>query len=155
MGVWKGAVVQLAQVLSLLLGVYGAYKFSYLLAILMYEWGVKVQYVGKASFVCAFILVALGVALLGRVVHRLVQAIMLGWLNRLAGAVLSAFKAVFLISVALQVLTMIDCMPVEQTKESKLYQPLACFSSSMCKYMDINKLKNAAHSIDEEVDGYL
>jgi membrane protein required for colicin V production len=150
-GLHRGVVVQLAQLLSVLLGVYGAYKFSYLIAVLMQDWGINSIYVGKVSFICTFIVVVVAVALLGKVIHRLVQAVMLGWLNRLMGAVFATFKVLFLTSVAVMILDDLKCLPQAQVQESKLYEPVKAFAPTVFKYLDINKLKNAAMEIDKEI----
>ena len=151
-GVRRGVIVQLAELLAVLLGVYGAYKFSYLLAVWVQKLGVNASFVGVVSFVCTFILVMAAVALLGRAVHRLAQALMMGWLNRLLGAVFASLKMLFMISVALLILEGIYPLPKSQVQESKLYKPTASFAVYTFKYLDINKLKDAAKNIDEQVD---
>jgi membrane protein required for colicin V production len=151
-GIRRGVVVQIAQLLSVLLGIYGAYKFSHLTAVLLRDWGFNAPNGGTAAFFCTFIIVVIAVVLLGKVVHRLVQAVMMGWLNRLMGAIFAVGKVLFLTSVALVIIEGLDFLPQKQVNESKMYAPVAAFAPAVCKYLDINELKNAASSIDKKID---
>jgi membrane protein required for colicin V production len=152
LGLRKGVVMQVVELLAVLLGVYGAYKFSHMLAGWVQGWGINAEYVGTVSFICMFIAVVVAVSLLGKVVHGVVQTVMMGWLNRLLGAAFALLKILLLVVAALRILDGIQVLPQSQVQESKMYKPLIDLAPYVFKYLDINKLKDAADSIDKEVE---
>jgi membrane protein required for colicin V production len=154
-GVRKGLVVQLVELLAVLLGVYIAYKFSYVLAMGVQKLHFNPSAVSTISFILTFILVVIAMRALGKLIHRLLQITLLGWLNRLLGAVFASLKILFLTSVALLILDMVNrqihIIPNEQIESSKLYHPISTFAPTVFKYLDINKLIDTAKDIDTKI----
>jgi membrane protein required for colicin V production len=104
-GFSKGVVLQAATLLALILGIIGAIKFSgYTSALIIEHTKMTGEYLPIISFALTFIVIVVVVHLLAKVIERLVEAVALGFVNRLAGALFSMTKFAFIISVILVVL---------------------------------------------------
>ncbi|MDR2814191.1 MAG: CvpA family protein [Prevotellaceae bacterium] len=155
-GVKQGLIMQVAALLSILLGVYCAAKFSGFLASWITGFGVGTQAVSIISFALAFIGVVILARLAGHVAQRIVRLALLGWLNRLLGVIFSLAKMALIISITLLIINTIDgelhFMPREKVSKSKLYTPLSSLAPSLLPYLDFGKLKSSLHEMDERVD---
>lgn len=97
-GLIKGFVVEIASLIALVGGVWGAYHFS------GYAENILSEYVDwedgtlrVASFVFTMILIVVAVHLIAKMVEKMMGAIALGWLNRLAGGVFGIVKALIFV----------------------------------------------------------
>lgn len=155
-GVKRGLIMQVAALLSILLGVYIAAKFSGMLASWITGFGVGTQAVFIASFALTFVGVLILARLAGHVAQKIVHLALLGWLNRLLGVVFSLVKMALIISIALFIINTIDnelhFMPRGQVGKSKLYAPLSKLSPALLPYLNFGKLKSSLHEIDRRVD---
>jgi membrane protein required for colicin V production len=87
-GLWKGLFVELASLLSLLLGVYIAVKFYGLTGSVI-------------VFALLFIIVVVGIYLLAKVFTKIADFASLGLLNRILGGLFGGLKMVLILSVTL------------------------------------------------------
>lgn len=163
MGVRKGLVIQATAVVALLLGIYVSYKFSYLLAGkisgideitgLLNEGG-SVLYI--ISFLITFIAVVVAARLLGSVVDRILRLALLGWVNRLLGALFAVVKMTLIVSVTLYILNIIDrqfsFIPKDWLHKSKFYKPVSNFATTTLSFLDIEKVKKSAKELNEKVE---
>ncbi len=87
------------------------------------NWHEQVRYM--VSWLAIFVAVALVTSLLSYLITKAVQAIQLGFINRLLGAVLGAVKYVFIISLILNLYNIINVyvpLPLDdQRKDSKIF----------------------------------
>jgi membrane protein required for colicin V production len=155
LGVTKGLILQLTGLLALLLRVYLAHKFSFLLLPLLARLGFK-ESLAIAAFVIMFILLVIAARLIGISIDKIIKLVLLGWVNRLCGAVFSLFKMALIISVSLLLLNIINdtinLLPRKQINESKLYSPLLGFAPRVLPYLDLDKIKAAMQDIDHRTD---
>lgn len=105
-GLYKGAkegfFVSLAAFLSLLVGVITALKFSNLLKDYFHEslqW--ESTFVPIISFILTFIVAVLIVKMIARMITHVLQAIYLGFINRILGAIFQVLVVVLLLCVIL------------------------------------------------------
>lgn len=88
-GLKKGFIVALFSVVAFIIGIAAALKLSAFVAAKLSE---NVEVSGKWLPVISFILVFLGVVLIvnlgAKLIQKAIEAVMLGWLNRIAGVVL-------------------------------------------------------------------
>jgi membrane protein required for colicin V production len=101
-GLWKGLLAEMAGLVSLLLGLFVAVKFSGFTAKLLeghVSWNPK--YIAITAFAITFIAVVAGVILLGKVATKLASFAALGWVNRLFGGIFGFLKMVLILSVSL------------------------------------------------------
>lgn len=92
-GIFKGFISQAISIISLILGAWASARFTGT----VYQW--LAQYIPGseqslriAAFVLIFIVVIVGLTLLGKLLEKVIKLVMLGWMNRLLGAVFALVK---------------------------------------------------------------
>lgn len=128
-GLLKGLFVEVASLVALVAGVYGAIHFSFFLGDWLKEsldWDEK--YITLAAFAGTFVIIILVISLLGKALTKLADFASLGILNKLLGGVFGALKIGLILSVIFIFFGKInDTIPFvnkESLKESILYQPV-------------------------------
>jgi len=92
-GMVKGLFVEVATIIALIAGVYGAIHFSYFLSNLLgNRVGWDPKYVSLAAFAVTFIGIVIVISLLGKAFTSLADFASLGFLNKLLGGVFGALK---------------------------------------------------------------
>jgi membrane protein required for colicin V production len=129
-GFINGFIKELASLLALILGIWGAIKFSAFTAERLYDYfDMTGQYVGIIAFLITFVIIVIVIHFIGLLVDRFVEKISLGVLNSLLGIVFGVFKTALILSVILTVLNAIDSkhhfLPKKQIEDSRLYSPIA------------------------------
>lgn len=129
-GFTKGLIVQAATLAALVLGIYGATHFSWYTAGLMHQHlSLKSDYMPLLAFILTFIGIVVLVHLLAKLLDKLLQAIALGFINRLTGAVFSILKMTLILSVLFMVLNTINAhisfLPAKEVAQSRLYAPIS------------------------------
>ncbi len=140
-GFTKGLIIEVASLAALILGVFGAIKFSWYTSELLVEkleW--TTRYLHLVSFALTFLAIVIGVHLLARIIDQLVKAIALGWINRILGVFFGLIKMAFILSVILVILNVIDrtasFIPQEDKERSVLYEPLSRFAPAIFPYLN-------------------
>ena len=128
-GYKKGLVVELASLAALILGIWGAFEFSHITSDFLVEnfnWNWK--HLNLISFIITFIIIVILVHIIGSVLDKMIEAAMLGFLNRLAGILFGVLKTALILSVLLVVFDRIDrdvnIISEDKKEESRLYQPI-------------------------------
>lgn len=132
-GLWKGLknglFMEIASILALVAGIYGAIHFSYITGDYLSErmdWDERNMSI--SAFIITFILIIIAVNLLGKLLTKLVDFAMLGFLNKIAGAIFGVLKVAILLGALLIFFDRMDTqfqLLDERTKEeSRLYSPL-------------------------------
>lgn len=129
-GLIKGFFIELASVLALILGIWGALRFSGFVGNKLTElFDLTTQWLGLISFAVTFVLIVIGVHFVAILVDKLFSAIALGWLVKILGAVLGVIKALILVSVVLVFLNTVNervtFLPPDKVQDSLLYRPVA------------------------------
>lgn len=125
-GLWKGLFVELASLISLLLGIYLAIKFSGFTAdFIRKNFASDLEYLEIIAFAVTFLLVVIGIVLLAKVFTKIAYFSGLGWINSLFGAVFGLVKMIFILSILLQFFQKINTegtlISEEKLNESLLY----------------------------------
>ena len=99
-GFTKGLIIELASLVALIAGVYGAmylssFTFEYLSAFVEIE----TTYLQLASYGLTFLLIVLVITLTGKILTMLVKMVALGIVNRMMGAIFGGLKALLILSV--------------------------------------------------------
>ena len=103
-GFFKGLFVEVASLLALMLGVYGAVHFSNYAAEFLsgyVDW--SEQTMNISSFAITFIVIVLAVSLAGKALTKLANFAALGLINKLLGALFGGLKITLILSVLLLV----------------------------------------------------
>ncbi len=99
-GFMKGFIIEVASLLALLLGLYGAYEFSDFVAIYLenqFSW--SYEHLKLISFLLTFILIAVAINLLGKALTKMAELVALGIFNKLLGAFFGGLKWMLILSV--------------------------------------------------------
>lgn len=152
-GFSRGFVKSLATLAALVLGVWGAIRFSaYTSYLLIERFDLQSAYLPLIAFACTFIAIVLGVHLLATLLDKLLSAVALGIINRIAGVIFNLFKVAFLISVLLVIINNLHAryyfLPEEKTEESVLYEPLSSLAPLIFPYLHFDTIRG--HFFDLE-----
>ena len=128
-GLMKGLFVEVASLVALVAGVYGAIHFSYFIGDWLkdsVEWDEK--YISLTAFAATFVVIILVISLTGKLLTKIADFASLGILNKLLGGAFGALKIGLILSVIFIFFgKMNDTIPfVEQETldESVLYKPV-------------------------------
>jgi len=128
-GFTKGLIIELATLVGLLLGIYIAANFSFYTAdFLRDKFDLHSQYMNIISFTLTFIGVVILIIIFGKTLEKVVNLLLLSFVNKLAGALFGLLKVAFILSVLIFILstfgvekTLID---KEMQQKSYLYKPV-------------------------------
>ncbi|MEN8885971.1 MAG: CvpA family protein [Winogradskyella sp.] len=128
-GAMKGLFVEVASLVALVLGVYGAIHFSGFAAGFLeskVDWNEKT--INIVAFAITFVIIVLAISLAGKALTKLADFAALGILNKLLGGVFGALKIGLILSVLLIVFNKLNntlpFMEKEDLEESLLYEPV-------------------------------
>ncbi len=132
-GLRNGLIVELASLVSLLLGILVAIKFSHLMVNFLHQkfnWNPeKIKVVG---FALTVILVLIVVGIVARLLTGVANFAQLGLLNKLLGAILGLFKTILILSVLLNLFEKANqgnvFLSEESAEKSILYKPVVKIS---------------------------
>jgi membrane protein required for colicin V production len=130
MGFINGLVKEVASLAALILGIWGAIKFSGFTAEKLYDYfDMTGKYVGLISFLVTFGIIVVIIHFIGILADKVVGAVSLGFVNRLLGIVFGLFKSVLIMSVFFVILNAIDArrpfLPKETIEKSIFYNPIS------------------------------
>jgi membrane protein required for colicin V production len=159
-GFTKGLILQLATLAGLLLGIYGALKFSDSTAeLLSPKIDVNEQTLSVVAFALTFLIILVAVILIGKLIEKINEAIELGLINKLLGAFLSMLKMAFIISVLLVLVNKADTkynFISNNTKEkSLLYKPLSNFAPIIFPYLKFDKIREKFEEKNTNEETYI
>jgi len=99
-GLMKGLFVEVASLVALIAGVYGAIHFSYFVTDFLKDrvsWDPK--YISIAAFASTFVGIVIAISLLGKLFTKMADFAALGLLNKIFGGVFGALKMGLILSV--------------------------------------------------------
>lgn len=128
-GFMKGLFVEVASLLALVAGVYGAIHFSnYVGDVLVEKVDWDENYINLAAFAITFIIIVLAIALAGKALTKLADFAALGIVNKFLGGVFGAIKIGVILSVLLlffdRINTTLPFADEEELSKSVLYEPV-------------------------------
>ena len=128
-GFRNGFIVELASLAALVLGIWGAIRFSDWTADFITDiTNYRSEHLSTIAFVVTFIAIVIIVHILGKMLDNVVKAVALGFLNRLAGIIFGVLKTAVILSIFLILFETIDenvhILPSRQKAESKIYEPM-------------------------------
>ncbi|MFV8362427.1 CvpA family protein [Flavobacterium sp. ZT3P35] len=128
-GIKNGLFVELASLVSLLLGIYAAVKFSYFMKEFLagfVKWNPNTIQV--VAFVLTFMVVVIAVSILGKFLTGIADFAFLGWLNSLGGGFFRVLKTILIIGIVFKVFEKINYHNFLAKKEtldnSLFYSPI-------------------------------
>lgn len=132
-GLYKGFVnglfVELASLVALIAGIFGAIHFSYIAGdylSLNMDWNER--YIKIASFLITFIAIVLIVHFAGKLLTKIADFAMLGILNKIAGGIFGALKVAIIVGALLvffeRATASLNFINEETQNDSILYAPV-------------------------------
>ncbi len=99
-GFTKGLIIELASLLALILGIYGALHFSsFTFEFLSDYFEIKTVYLQLVSYGLTFLIIAVLISFTGKILTMLIRLVALGFINRMMGAIFGGIKALLILSV--------------------------------------------------------
>jgi membrane protein required for colicin V production len=128
-GVMKGLFVEVASLVALIAGVYGAIHFSYFIGDILNEYvSWSEEYVSLTAFAGTFIVIIIVIAFLGKILTKLADFASLGVINKILGGVFGALKIGLILSVVFiffgKINNTIPFIKKKTLEESILYKPV-------------------------------
>lgn len=143
-GFKNGFVGEIASLAGLILGIWGAIKFSWWTADLLEGFGLKFSLMPVVSFVVTFLIITIIMQIIGGIISKFLEVISLNWINKIAGIIAGVFKAAIFVSVILLVLDAVgDRHPVipKATRDgSMLYEPVSEIVPTLLPFLKIEEL---------------
>lgn len=129
-GFINGFVREFASLTALILGIWGAIRFSSFTAGKLYDYfDMTGQYVGVVAFLITFLLIVVLIHFIGLIIDRIIESASLGFVNRLLGIAFGFLKTILILSVIFVVLNVIDSkrpfLPREKIEQSMFYNPIS------------------------------
>ena len=129
-GFINGLVKEVASLAALILGIWGAIRFSSFTAGRLYDYfDMTGKYVGIIAFLITFGIIVVIIHFIGIIADKIVNAVSLGFVNRLLGIVFGLLKTVLIMSVFFVVLKAIDShkpfLPKARIEESIFFNPIS------------------------------
>ncbi|MCX7546464.1 CvpA family protein [Xanthomarina sp. F1114] len=128
-GFLKGFFVEVASLIALIAGIYGAIHFSFYAAEMLtnqVDWDEKT--INVTAFAITFIVIVLVIAMAGKALTKLADFAALGIVNKVFGAIFGLVKMTLILSILLNIFdklnTTIPFLDEEHTKNTVLYNPV-------------------------------
>ncbi len=119
-GFSKGLVMELATLIGMVLGILGAFHFSGSLGNLL---GDYLTLGPTAMKILSYTLIFFGVLLIswiiGKIITKVIDMVMLGWLNKILGAVFGLLKGVIIAALLLMIIVFFDKNEKILTRQAK------------------------------------
>ncbi len=145
-GWMKGAIMQLAALAAIVLGVYGALMLHEPFAhFLEQSLRFSVRLAIPFAFLLLFIAIGFGLYLVGKLLATFFKAISLSWIDRLLGALVGLLKVALVLGILLQLFAFFD-FPEHQVRPAKphsmLRQTLEAFPSQVLPFFHLHITKS-------------
>jgi len=128
-GFMKGLFVEVASLVALVGGVWGAIHFSYFATAILKKYvSWEENYISLTAFAITFIAIVIAVSSLGKLFTKLADFAALGLVNKILGGVFGFLKTAFILSILLIFFNRINYnfsfVEKETLEESILYTPI-------------------------------
>lgn len=135
-GFFKGLFVELASLIGLVAGVYGAYYFSgYCANFLREHFNWNEDYLQISAFALTFLLILLSIIVAGKALTKLADFAALGLLNKFLGGLFGLLKMTVIIGVLIMLFALINSNLVlveEKTLQTSIfYEPIKAIASNI------------------------
>lgn len=155
-GLMKGFIVEIASLIALVLGIYGAIHFSYYLVDILDQYlSWSEAYLNLTALILTFIIIVVAISILAKIFTKLTKLVALNLLNRLLGGIFGLLKMTLILSILLMFFKSFNSeyklMEQEMLKNSILYQPIEKFGTKILPSV-LNEIKSHSdwNMIDKE-----
>ncbi len=149
-GLKNGLFIELAAIVALVAGLYGAIHFSYVVGDYLaanMEWNEK--YIHLASVIITFIIIVFIVHLAGRLLTKIANVALIGFVNKIAGGIFGALKVAVILGGLLvffdRANNSLNLISEEKKEHSIFYNPLR----ELGGFVFDNVLKDATEKVKD------
>lgn len=156
-GYKKGLIIEITSLAALILGIYISINFSFYASnFLTDNFKINPKYLSIISFIITFIVVVFLVYMVGKILEKFIDIILLGFLNKLAGSVFGIIKAAFILSVLIFIINYFDENRTVITNKSRnssiLYEPVSSFAPTIIPKLNLENLEEYTDPIQENLE---
>lgn len=139
-GLRKGFIAQAIAIISIVAGVWLSFRFSTIVSAWLTQYiPASGQVLKIVAFALILILVILAFRALGKFIEATIKIVMLGWLNRLLGALFSLLKCALIIGLVIMAFNALNntfhIISDDTLYASSMYPPLKRFAYSVFPYL--------------------
>jgi len=153
----KGLIIELATLIALLLGIYIAAHFSdYTADFLREKLDFHSEYMSIISFSLTFVGVVMLVMIFGKSLEKVINVLLLGFVNKLLGGVFGLIKVAFILSIFIFILTTFEVedkiINIKKQEQSLLYPAVKAIAPAVFPVIQesnvnfLDKLDDAVHN---------
>ncbi|MGY5355323.1 CvpA family protein [Wenyingzhuangia sp. IMCC45467] len=135
-GLIKGLFVEIASLIALIAGIYGAIHFSFYakdILIKYVDWEPK--YISLTAFAITFIVIVVLISVAGKLLTKIASLAALGLINKILGGVFGFLKLALIMSILLgwfeKINVMIPFVGEKEIENSVLYKPTKNLASAI------------------------
>ncbi len=155
-GYKKGLIIELTTLAAFILGLYFAFFFSDFTAELLQKYfTIDQKYMAAISFIVTFIAILFIVLAIGKILEKLINVLLLGFLNKLAGGLFGILKGALFLSIIIFIINYFDpnhhIIKKDAIKKSVFYQPVEAVAPALYSWLDLNNLNFKIPDKDEVV----
>ncbi len=154
-GFKKGFIMMAAALAALILGIWGAIKFSHLTTdILTNSLELSTPYLRLISFTITFLAIVIAITITAYIISRLLDLIALGLINRLAGLLFGTVKMVLILSVMFVILNAFDTsyefLPHDDIQKSRYYNKISEIAPQLFPSLNFSEIAKEIEDIFRE-----
>jgi membrane protein required for colicin V production len=145
-GFQKGFVSQFASLAGLLLGIWGAIKFSdYTAGLITENFHLTTEYLPLIAFAVTFVIIVVAIHFLGVAVEGVFDLAFLGFANSILGVVFGVLKTAFILSVIIVIMEKAspkyNVLPKDIAEKSLFYHPIARLAPAIFPDLNFDEIK--------------
>lgn len=123
-GFQKGFLMEIVSLLAFILAIIGGFKLLHLgMEFLDKHFEINGNLLPYIAFIAIFILIVVGLTLLGKMLKKILDLTLLGSVDSLAGSILGALKWAFGISVLLWLTSYVGLLLPQETTDKSIFYP--------------------------------
>jgi membrane protein required for colicin V production len=156
-GLSKGLFVEIASVVALIAGVFGAIYFSDFASNFLenrFDWNEKT--INIIAFAITFIIIVLAISFAGKALTKLADFAALGILNKLLGGVFGALKIGLILSIVLVLFDKmnrsIPFVEIAELEDSILYKPVKSLAPMIFPYIIKEDLSSDSENTEKQIN---
>ncbi len=137
-GIFRGMVKEIISLMVIFIGILFSRNLAPFISVWLMKWfKISVTSVQPISIIIAFLLIAIVLIIIGKIIHKMVKALSLGSINAVIGGIISTIKYALIVSVLLVLLEALDnqfaFLDENLKSESTLYRPVKNFAPDLWK----------------------
>lgn len=145
-GYKKGLIIEVSSLIAFILGLYFAFYFSDFTANLLREYfTIDEKYMAAISFVVTFIGVLFIVLAVGKMLEKIIDILLLGFLNKLGGLVFGVLKGALFLSIIIFGIHYFDSnntvIKRETAEKSIFYEPIESIAPALYSWLHLEHFK--------------